>query len=299
MAKQPSSPTPRSNRVTSRPTTPAGGEAAPRPSGAPRPSAAPRSRPATPARPAAAPARPGISPMTIILGLVVVAAIAGLAILLNQQQTARPTTASKVDVPVSLSEKGIPQGVTPEGYAFKGNPDAKVVVEDFSDYQCPHCGTFALTVEPRLEEEYIKTGKVKFIFRDFQFLDRKSATETSPMGESHRAAHAAHCAKDQNKFWEMHDILFTNQPKQGNRGGYSDQALEGFASQLGLNMDQFRSCMKDKAGDINKIIDRSMNDARGKQVQGTPTFFVNGRKVESGEYDTLKAAIDLALGQAQ
>ena len=236
--------------------------------------------------------------MTILLGLVVVAAIAGLAILLNQQQT-RPTTASKVDVPVSLSEKGIPQGVTPEGYAFKGNPDAKVVVEDFSDYQCPHCGTFATTVEPRIEEEFIKTGKIKFIFRDFQFLDRKSPTEPSPMGDSHRAAQAAHCAKDQNKFWEMHDIIFNNQPKQENRSGFNDATLEGFASQLGLNMDQFRACMKDKPGEINKIIDRSMNDAKGKQVQGTPTFFVNGRKVESGDFDTLKAAIDLALGQAQ
>ena len=301
MAKQRVSPTPRSNRVTSRPTTPAASDSASRssaetrPTGAPRSSTAPRSRTTAPA---SVNKRPGISPVTILLGLVVVAAIAGLAILLNQQQT-RPTTASKVDVPVSLSEKGIPQGTTPEGYAFKGNPDAKVVVEDFSDYQCPHCGTFATTVEPRIEEEYVKTGKIKFIFRDFQFLDRKSPTETSPMGDSHRAAHAAYCAKDQNKFWEMHDIMFNNQPKAENRNGYNDATLEGYASQLGLNMDQFRSCMKDKPGEINKIIDRSMNDAKGKQVQGTPTFFVNNRKVESGDYDTLKAAIDLALGQAQ
>ena len=301
MAKQRVSPTPRSNRVTSRPTTPATGDSASRssaetrPTGAPRSSTAPRSRTTAPA---SVNKRPGISPVTILLGLVVVAAIAGLAILLNQQQT-RPTTAGKVDVPVSLSEKGIPQGTTPEGYAFKGNPDAKVVVEDFADYQCPHCGTFATTVEPRIEEEYVKTGKIKFVFRDFQFLDRKSPTEPSPMGDSHRAAHAAYCAKDQNKFWEMHDIMFNNQPKQENRSGYNDATLEGFASQLGLNMDQFRSCMKDKPGEINKIIDRSMNDAKGKQVQGTPTFFVNNRKVESGDYDTLKAAIDLALGQAQ
>jgi protein-disulfide isomerase len=246
-------------------------------------------------RAAAAPAQPRISPITIGLVTLVVVAIAGFAIFYNQQRNAAPvTTAAPGAALVSLSAKGIPQGVTPEGYAFKGNPDAKVVIEDFSDYQCPHCGTFATVVGPRLEEEFIKTGRVKFILRDFQFLDRQASGQPHPMGESHRAAHATHCAKDQGKFWEMHDIIFSNQGKTGNKGAFSDANLAGFATTIGLNVDQFNTCMKNNAGEINKIIDRSMNDAKGKQVQGTPTFFVNDRKVESGEFDTLKAAIELA-----
>lgn len=237
--------------------------------------------------------------MTIGLVAIVVLAVAGFAIFYNQQRTAAPAPVAKGEAPVSLSSKGIQQGVTAEGYAFKGNPNAKVVMEDFSDYQCPHCGTFATVVEPRIEEEFIKTGRVKFIFRDFQFLDRGSNNAPNPNGESHRAAHASHCAKDQNKFWEMHALVFQSQGKQANKGAYSDQNLEGFAQQLGLNLDQYRACMKDKAADINRIIERSMNDAKGKQVQGTPTFFINERKIEGYDFDTLKAAIELAEGQAK
>lgn len=226
-----------------------------------------------------------------------VGALAGFAIFWSQSrsQAAVPAPVIAAGTPVpSLSSQGIQTGVTPEGYPFKGNPDAKVIVEDFSDYQCSHCATFAVAVEPRLTDEFVKSGRVKFIFRDFQFLDRTSQTSTNPNGESHRAALAAHCAKDQGKFWEMHDTLYANQPKTPNKGGYGDQALEGFAAQVGLNMDDFRGCMKNKAGDVNRLIERSMNDAKGKQVQGTPTFFINDRKVEGYEFDTLKAAIELA-----
>jgi protein-disulfide isomerase len=246
---------------------------------------------------AAAPAPQRISPVTIGLVALVVLAIAGFAIFYNQQRNATPTTASTAASgapPVSLNEKGISQGVTPEGYPFKGNPDAKVVMEEFGDYQCPHCGTFATVVEPKIEEEFIKTGRVKFVFRDFQFLDRQSNGQPNPNGESHRASLAAFCAKDQGKYWEMHEMIFNNQGKQENKGAFSDANLAGFAAQLGLNVDTFNACLKNNASDVNKLIDRSMNDAKGKQVQGTPTFFINDRTVESGEYDTLKAAIELA-----
>lgn len=288
MAKQRTSPAQRPSSGTTTPKPSSASSTRPASSGTR--TVAPRST-----RSAPAPKSSGISPVTIGLVALVVLALAGFAIFFNQQRNAAPATAVQPGAPpVTMSQKGIPQGVTPEGYPFKGNPDAKVVIEDFSDYQCPHCGTFATVVEPKIEDELIKTGKAKLIFRDFQFLDRQSNGQPNPMGESHRAAHAAHCAKDQGKFWEMHDTLFANQPKTGNKGGFSDTNLEGFAQTIGLNMDQFRACMKNNAGDINKLIERSMNDAKGKQVQGTPTLFINDRKVESGEWDTIKAAVDLA-----
>ena len=113
-------------------------------------------------------------------------------------------------------------------------------------------------------------------------------------GESHRAALAAHCALDQGAFWAYHDLLYKNQGKVENGGTFTDDRLESFAAQLGLNLDTFRSCMRSKAGSVNALINRSMNEAPAKEVQGTPTFFINGRKVESPDYDSIKAAIELA-----
>ncbi len=233
--------------------------------------------------------------MTLILVAVVAVALVGLAIFYNQQRTAATSPPIALGTPPpSMSDKGIPVGVTAEGYPFKGNPDAKVVVQNFSDFQCPFCAQFVASVEPKIEEEFIKTGRIKYVFRDFQFLDRIRQGQPNYDGESHRASLAAHCAQSQGKFWEMHDLLYLSQGKAENAGAFSDANLEKLASSLNLNMDQWRACFKSNAGEVNKLIDRSMNDSTGKQVQGTPTLFVGDRKIEAGSFDTLKAAIELA-----
>lgn len=234
--------------------------------------------------------------MTLILVAVVAVALVGFAIFYSQQRTAATTSPPLAlgTPPPSMSDKGIPVGVTAEGYPFKGNPDAKVVVQNFSDFQCPFCAQFVASVEPKIEEELIKTGRIKYVFRDFQFLDRIRQGQANYDGESHRASLAAHCAQNQGKFWEMHDLLYMSQGKDENAGAFSDANLEKMAGSLNLNMDQWRACFKNNAGDVNKLIDRSMNDSTGKQVQGTPTLFVGDRKIEAGSFDTLKAAIELA-----
>lgn len=145
---------------------------------------------------------------------------------------------------------------------FKGAPDAPVTIIEFSDYECPYCAAFFRNTLPELEEKYINAGKVKFVYRDFPIPSHKNAQT---------AAEAAQCAGDEGKYWEMHDKIFENQEMMDKNN------LVGHAASLGLKTDDFNLCLKD-----GKYADEVKNDFRDGTkagVEGTPTFFINGRKV--------------------
>ena len=168
--------------------------------------------------------------------------------------------------PLGIEE---PQGivnVSEDDDPALGNPNAKVIMIEFSDFQCPFCGRFFSQTLPQIKEDYIKTGKVKFVYRDFPFLGQ----------ESEWAAEAAECAKEQGKFWQYHDYLFENQ--QGENGGaFSKDNLKKFAQGLGLDTSQFNGCL-----DSDKYIDevrKDLSDGRVAGVTGTPTVFINGIRV--------------------
>lgn len=216
--------------------------------------------------------------MTLILVAVVAVALVGLAIFYNQQRTAA-TSSPPIALgtpPPSMSDKGIPVGVTAEGYPFKGNPDAKVVVQNFSDFQCPFCAQFVASVEPKIEEEFIKTGRIKYVFRDFQFLDRIRQGQPNYDGESHRASLAAHCAQSQGKFWEMHDLLFANS------NALETDDLRRYAEQLGLDLEAFDESMRTQAG-LSRVHD-DLVDAETSELDGTPTFYIGHERL-FGPYD--------------
>ncbi len=144
-----------------------------------------------------------------------------------------------------------------------GDPNAPILVEEYSDFQCPWCARFALDSEPALIEKYVGSGKVKFTFIPFSFLGP----------ESIQAAKAAYCAADQNKFWEFKEKLYLNQGAE-NSGALSDANLERYASQVKLNMTTFRECFSS-----DKYAQQVQDDlATGKErgVNGTPYFLVNG-----------------------
>jgi len=144
-----------------------------------------------------------------------------------------------------------------------GDPKAPVVIENFSDFQCSHCRNFYQTTEAYIIENYIATGKVYFIFHSFG---------DTPGGDSGRAARAAYCAGDQNKFWEMHDTIYDNFSATDN-GGYSLNRLTAMAKKIKLDMDAFESCLNS-----DKYIEKVDSDAIlgiDKGVTGTPTFFIN------------------------
>jgi protein-disulfide isomerase len=161
-----------------------------------------------------------------------------------------------------------------------GDANAPVKVEEYSDFQCPYCGIFALDAEPSIIEKYVATGKVYVTYVPFSFLGPESV----------RSAEAAYCAADQNKFWEFKEKLFLNQGAE-NAGVFSDARLERFAAESGLNMNSFRDCFS--SGKFAQKVQDDLAGGKERGVQGTPYFFVNG----GGPYPSteLEARIEAAL----
>lgn len=165
-----------------------------------------------------------------------------------------------------------------------GNPDAKVVVEAYEDFLCPHCAEFTATVEPKLVEEYVKTGKVRFVYQTFPLGGFEPGASI--------AANAALCAADQNMFWQMHDQLFAMQ-KQG-MSAYQPESLSKVAESMGMNRKQMSDCMNGYAHRAEIL--NTTNQGSQLGVQGTPTIFVNNTLLQNGaDYTVLKAEIDKLL----
>jgi protein-disulfide isomerase len=170
-----------------------------------------------------------------------------------------------------------------------GAAGAKVVVEEFADFQCPFCAFFNTTAEAILREQYIRTGKVHFIFRNYPIVDSFVADGS----ESRLAALAALCAGDQDSFWEYHDLLFQSQSGE-NQGGFSIPRLEALAAQLDLDSVQFDQCLSNQTH--ADVVNGDIRLAKYYKINGTPTFFVNGRQVTvSQDFHELFDAIDKVL----
>jgi protein-disulfide isomerase len=164
-------------------------------------------------------------------------------------------------------------------YTSMGDKNAKVKVEEFSDFQCPYCKQFATEVEPTLVKDYVETGKIQVIFTPFSFLGP----------ESIKAAEAAYCAADQGKFWEYHDLLFESQNGE-NKGTFSRNMFVQLANDLKLDTAAFEGCI-DNGTNAKKVTD-NVTYGQSKGVNGTPYFLVNDKLVDSSQ---LNAAIDAAL----
>ncbi len=175
----------------------------------------------------------------------------------------------------------------------KGNPDAPVTVVEFSDFQCPFCSRFFQQTLPLIEENYIDTGKIKFVYRDF------------PLDSIHpnaRPAHiAAECADEQGKFWEYHDLLFQEQAKwQGLDSSKLQKILTKYAANLGLQGASFESCMQSQ--EIADEVNADFLQAAQYGATGTPTFFIGNEKigfiklVGAQPYAVFQGMIDNQLG---
>ena len=203
--------------------------------------------------------------------------------------------------------------VVPEVYArpqakfnTAGDPNAPVKIIEYSDFQCPICGRFLKEgTERQIMETYVATGKVYFEYRSAgEFIG-------GPGGESIRSAEAAYCAGDQNKFWEMHDIIFANQAGE-NQGAFTDPRLIAFAEKIGLDPIAFKDCLNG-----GKYSDKAHQDAQTAQKDissapnypevvasgqfpstgfATPSFLINGRLVAgAAPFSTFQQEIDTAL----
>jgi protein-disulfide isomerase len=171
---------------------------------------------------------------------------------------------------------------------FIGSPNAPLVLVEFSDYQCPFCSRFFQNTLPRIKKEYIDTGKVKYVFKDFPLGFHK---------EAQKAAEAAHCAGEGGKYWEMHDLIFENQKQM------LVPNLIDHAKNLNLNVEDFKRCLQDDR--YAQGIKKDMEAGRASGVTGTPSFLL-GRVNDMGEvegrvirgarpYEAFKTEIEAAL----
>ena len=144
-----------------------------------------------------------------------------------------------------------------------GSKDAPITLVEFGDYQCFYCNRFFHTTEPNIVKNYVNTGKVKMIFKDYTIIGQDSIN----------AAHAAHCAQEMGKFWEYHDVLYNHWTGENN-GWASSQNLFEFAKQVGLDEKDFNACMAE-ARHVS-IIKGSVSDAKTLGLTGTPGFFIIG-----------------------
>ena len=200
-----------------------------------------------------------------------------------------------VGVLVYPSLKPVTDLVMPEGYDHPladfnamGDPNAPVVIEEYADFQCSHCANFFNEKEKLIIENYIATGQVYYIFNSYG----------SYFGvESGRSAEAAYCAGDQGKFWEMHDIIFSNF-SAGNSGGYSNRRLEVMAENIGLDLDAYNDCMS--SGQYEDLVSQDYIDAQNAGIEGTPSFLINGElRLQGNEsFDAFQREIENALSAA-
>ncbi len=152
---------------------------------------------------------------------------------------------------------------TENGSPYLGDSNAPITLVEFGDYQCFFCNKYFHETEHNILLNYVETGKVKIIFKDFTIIGPDSIT----------AANAAHCADEQGKFWEYHDILYNNWTGENNGWASYDNQLS-FAQDVGLNIDEFSECVKNEK--YTAIITDSTSDARTLGLTGTPAFFVIG-----------------------
>lgn len=147
------------------------------------------------------------------------------------------------------------------GSPVLGDPNAPITLVEFGDYQCHYCNVFFDTIEEDIMRNYVDTGKVKIIFKDYNIIGPDSIN----------ASHGAHCAGEQELFWEYHDMLYSNWTGENN-GWASPNNLTMFANEINVNMEQWTECMNEKP--YAKTIIESNNDAQALELTGTPAFFV-------------------------
>ncbi|MGD0941276.1 MAG: thioredoxin domain-containing protein [Terracidiphilus sp.] len=198
-----------------------------------------------------------------------------------------------------------PDTMSVDGELFRGEATASVAIIEYGDIECPFCRHFKQSVYPQIFDEYIKTGKARFYYRDMPLPFHEHAMP---------AARAEHCAGEQGKFWEMHDSLFTEKPDAigpgpgGRDRTLSQEAIDERAGLLGMDTAKLDACIASTR--FADLIKRTSDEAAKMNIEGTPTFLIgtigpNGNIVKVNKpvvgaqpFVTFKAVIDPLLAPA-
>ncbi len=195
----------------------------------------------------------------------------------NQLAQNQPTQQQQVQQPTVAA--------SPDDDTVIGDPNAKVTIIEFTDYQCPFCGRHFTQTWPQLKTDYVDTGKVKVVVRDFPLSFHPNAQ---------KASEASECAKEQNKFVEMHDKLFSTQNEWSSMDAAGAAAkFKEYAKTLSLTT-AFDFCLD--TGKTAAEVQKDFTDGSSYGVSGTPTFYINGVELVGAQpYSVFKQTIDKAL----
>lgn len=204
--------------------------------------------------------------------------------------TTKPVTTS-TGTPTAATTKPsttLPTAIAtlPSANFSKGSPNAKVIMIEYTDFQCSHCQIFALTVEKELEAAYVDTGKVLLIYKFIAGFGE----------ESWQANLAAATAGEQGQFWPYFDLLMQLRASPSVQGDLSAEKLTALAQQLGLDMPKFSDSLLSKK--YAAFIDQQDAEARALGVNSTPTFFINGiKQAGAAKLEDLQKIIDPLLAE--
>jgi len=148
----------------------------------------------------------------------------------------------------------------------KGSKTAVLTIVEYTDYQCPYCARHSKSVLPEIQKNFIDTGKVRYVLRDYPLPFHSHAS---------KAAEAAHCAGDQGKYWEMHDALFDNQKALG-----ADKLPE-YAKAIGVDVAKFDACLASNS--YKQRVDANISDGKKAGISGTPSFVIGFTGVGGNE----------------
>lgn len=237
---------------------------------------------------------PGVVlPAAIVLaGILVAASIIGKAYLRGDKvsdsdeggagsqkvQATRPSNESEVAGVETISL--IPDGTDP----VLGEPDAPVLMIEFSEFPCPFCERYSLETFPKIKEEYIDTGKIRYVFKDF-LVHGESAAQVGLV---------AQCAFEQDAFWEMHDLLFERrddwlQAEEAEKA----ELFQSYADELELDLEELEVCIEAGSDDLES----DTAEGQGVGIQGTPSFLIGGELLVGAQpYEKFQEVIEKALG---
>lgn len=228
-------------------------------------------------------ANPYVIPGSIVIAGVL---IAGAVLYANRSSVPAPTEKQAAAGSAAVASA---EGLADDDPAL-GNPDAPVTIVEFSDFQCPFCRRFWKETLTQIKTEYLATGKAKFVYRDF------------PLSQIHPgaapAAQGAECAREQDKFWEIHDVIFEEQEKQGaGTIQFTGDDVKKWAAKIGLDSVRFNQCLDSEK--YKPEVEKDLADGASAGVNGTPATFVNGRLISGAQpFAAFKAIIDEELVKA-
>ncbi len=228
------------------------------------------------------------NPIMLVLAIAQVLLLLTIAIQLSGMDLSAASEDSKTgDTDNAVAPSPTPTPTAPaavvdmskfEGHV-KGDADAPVTIVEWSDFECPFCARFYSQTYGQIVSEYVETGKVKVIFKHFPLSFHANAQ---------KAGEATECAADQDKFWDMHDLIF----EKGVTGGVA--TFKQYAADLGLDTESFNSCLD--SNEKADIVKADMAEGAANGITGTPGFLVGGAKVSGAQpYAVFQQAIEAAL----